>query len=401
MSEELAYVLITPYSLLKSRTGGIIGRFLFLTSLEFVGARMYRPSDGFIDAYIETIRQQQLEKPLEDLIVGYLNDYFRRDNRLGISNRTMLLLFAGENAIEKVRDVAGSFTKEVQGDTVRGTYGDYLTGTDGSVEFFEPAVITSWDVRSAQSQLEILADFAESDGGIIEDAVTFESGEKPETTLVIIKPDSFIAPSSRPGNIIDVFSKTGLYIVATKVLRLSVAQAEEFYGPLKEMFVERLKGNVARQLKEHLDGALSFDICDDEYAQMAEVLKHDNARCEFNKIVEYMSGRSEETIQSPAEREMPGTVKALALLYRGVDAISSIRERLGSTDPAKAAVGTVRSGFGFDLMKNGAHASDSVESAERERKIVGLWPNQEAPGVKEVIRAYLAVVPGREQSPGR
>ncbi len=393
MPRELAYVLITPYSLLKSRTGGIMGRFLFLTSLEFVGARMYRPSDAFIDAYIETVRQQRLEKPLENLLVGYLNDYFRRDNRLGISNRTMLLLFSGENAIEKVRDVAGSFTKEVQGDTVRGTYGDYLAGTDGSVEFFEPAVLTSWDVRSTQSQLEIFADFAESDGGIIEDAVTFKPGEEPETTLVIIKPDSFITPSSRPGNIIDVFSKTGLYIVATKLLRLSVAQAEEFYAPLKEMFVERLKSNIARELKEHLDGAFAFKISDDKYAQMAEILKHDNARCEFNKIVEYMSGRSEETIQNPAERQMPGTVKALALLYRGKNAINRIRERLGSTDPAKAAAGTVRSGFGFDLMKNGAHASDSPESAERERKIVGLWPGMEAPGVKEIIRAYLAESP--------
>ena len=49
MSNELAYVLITPYSLMKSRTGGIIGRLLSLGRLELVGARMYAPSDEFVD----------------------------------------------------------------------------------------------------------------------------------------------------------------------------------------------------------------------------------------------------------------------------------------------------------------------------------------------------------------
>ncbi len=39
MATELAYALITPYSLIKSRTGGIIGRMLSLTDLELIGAR--------------------------------------------------------------------------------------------------------------------------------------------------------------------------------------------------------------------------------------------------------------------------------------------------------------------------------------------------------------------------
>ena len=50
MSQELAYALITPYSLYKSRTGGIIGRILAHPSLELAGARMFIFSDEFVNA---------------------------------------------------------------------------------------------------------------------------------------------------------------------------------------------------------------------------------------------------------------------------------------------------------------------------------------------------------------
>ena len=41
-------------------------------------------------------------------------------------------------------------------------------------------------------------------------------------------PDNFRFPTGRPGNVIDFFSRTGLYIVAIKVHRMSTAQAMEF-----------------------------------------------------------------------------------------------------------------------------------------------------------------------------
>ena len=43
MASELSYVLITPYSLRKSRTGGIITRLLFRTGLELAGAQIITP----------------------------------------------------------------------------------------------------------------------------------------------------------------------------------------------------------------------------------------------------------------------------------------------------------------------------------------------------------------------
>ena len=46
-----------------------------------------------------------------------------------------------------------------------------------------------------------------------------------ERTLVLIKPDNFRFPTGRPGNVIDFFSRTGLYIVAIKVHCMSTAEA--------------------------------------------------------------------------------------------------------------------------------------------------------------------------------
>ena len=39
----------------------------------------------------------------------------------------------------------------------------------------------------------------------------------------------------RPGNVIDLLSRTGLYIVGIKVHRMSEAEATEYYPPLKDV----------------------------------------------------------------------------------------------------------------------------------------------------------------------
>ena len=44
MAVELSYVLLTPYSIRKSRTGGIVARLISRTGLELVAARMFAPS---------------------------------------------------------------------------------------------------------------------------------------------------------------------------------------------------------------------------------------------------------------------------------------------------------------------------------------------------------------------
>ena len=48
------------------------------------------------------------------------------------------------------------------------------------------------------------------------------------------------------------------------------------------------------------------------------------------------------------------------------NAVSFLRETIGSTDPAEAAEGTIRKDFATDIQNNAVHASDSLENAARE-----------------------------------
>jgi nucleoside diphosphate kinase len=55
--------------------------------------------------------------------------------------------------------------------------------------------------------------------------------------------------------------------------------------------------------------------------------------------------------------------------------VRKIRDVLGPTDPSKAPPGSIRREFGQTVMINAAHASDSVESAQREMPIVKIDEN--------------------------
>ena len=73
MSKELGFVLMTPYSLRKSRTGGIIGRLLSLTGLELVAARMYGPSQELVEKYAELVGNNEDVLPdIRELLPEYI-----------------------------------------------------------------------------------------------------------------------------------------------------------------------------------------------------------------------------------------------------------------------------------------------------------------------------------------
>ena len=390
VTDQLAYALITPYSLFKSRTGGIIGRLLAHTRLEFLAARMYVFSDAFLDAYQEVICPPDIDPKIADAWHQYIDRSLRPSNPWGFLPRCLLLLFRGPNAVRHLKeDIIGSFTEQPTGDTIRGTYGDFVREPDGRIHYFEPAVITCPQDDLNERHLKLFADYALRDGGIFTDRIDY--GEPHVgVSLVMLKPDNFERRSRRPGNIIDTFSLTGLRIVGAKLLQMAVAQGEEFYGPLKDVFVEKLKGNVTQEVYRRLHDAFGFrfDMVDAE--AVADRLAERNALAEFHRIVEYMTGVNPEDVTDPAERATASRAKCLALLYEGPDAIDKIRKVLGSTDPTKAEPGTVRSDFGRDLMRNGAHASDSPPSAMRERRIIGMVQTETGScDVSEIIGEYL------------
>lgn len=370
MTTELTYVVITPYSLIKSRTGNIIARLMSLSGCDLVGIRMMRPSDAFVDEYIRRVNSLSISPNLGRALVDYIDQNLRRENILRQDNRCLFLLFEGKDAVERIYDVVGELKTAAESEairgTIRGTYSDYVTTPDGTVRYFEPAVLLPTNLEYARNNLELFAELGFNDSGIYEECA------EGETTLVILKPDNFFKHSVRPGNMIDMFSKTGLRIVGARMIRMSAAQGDEFYGFLRDVFKKKLKPRIMTQLKQGMEGLFNFRITDEEYDAMAEIINEKNSLYEFSQIVKYMTGLDPRTV-SPSDRDKPGEHRALALLYRGPDAVEKIRERLGVTDPAIAAEGTIRSDFGQNIVQNAAHASDSVENAIRERKIIGFY----------------------------
>lgn len=125
-----------------------------------------------------------------------------------------------------------------------------------------------------------------------------------QQTLSIIKPDA--VARNLQGEILAMIQKSGLRIVAMKMMRLTRAQAEAFYEVHKE-------------------------------------------RPFYADLVEYMTS---------------GPVVCSVL--EGEDAIASYRALMGATNPANAAEGTIRKRYAQSVQANAVHGSDAPETAARE-----------------------------------
>lgn len=125
-----------------------------------------------------------------------------------------------------------------------------------------------------------------------------------QRTYVMIKPDG--VQRNTVGEIIKRYESKGYQILAMKMIQLTPEMAEEHY-------------------KEHVGKPF------------------------FAGLVEYITS---------------GPVVAMVL--GGKDVVAGVRTINGATNPANAAPGTIRGDLAIEVGRNVVHASDSVESAERE-----------------------------------
>ena len=125
-----------------------------------------------------------------------------------------------------------------------------------------------------------------------------------ERTLSIIKPDA--VAKNVIGKIYQRFEDAGLKVIAARMIHLSQADAEGFYAVHKE-------------------------------------------RPFFKDLVGFM---------------ISGPVMVQAL--EGEGAIMKNRDLMGSTDPKKAAAGTIRADFADSIDANAVHGSDAPETAKDE-----------------------------------
>lgn len=123
-------------------------------------------------------------------------------------------------------------------------------------------------------------------------------------TLAIIKPDA--VASGKAGKIFAHLEKEGFTVLAARMTRLSREQAGEFYAVHRE-------------------------------------------RPFYPELVEFMTS---------------GAVFPIALERE--EAVSTLRQVIGATDPAEAAEGTVRKLYAESKGRNAIHASDSDENAANE-----------------------------------
>ena len=389
--EELSYILVTPYTIAKSRTGGVISRLLSRVDLELVGAQMFAPTPEFAKEYAESVLRTyegDSEKGAR-LLYSYILNAFSPSG--GRRHRVLMLLFRGEDACKKLADIAGPLYKEkvsiesITGETIRDTYADFVTSHDepDKVLYYEPAVLTPRFQETAQKHMKMIADFIEHEPSIIEN-MTYPSYQNIERTLVIIKPDNWRYASSKPGAIIDMFSRTGLRIISTKIHQMSVSQALRFYGPVKDVLLERLAPVYAEKGKAVLEREFSTKVSEKVMQTLTTTIGEELALDQFHQIIEFMTGMRPD--DCPVEEmSNPGKVKSMVLVYEGEDAVRRIREVLGPTDPTKAPGGTIRREFGQNVMVNTAHASDSPENAKIEMGIIDIEKNT----CFNIMRNYL------------
>jgi len=125
-----------------------------------------------------------------------------------------------------------------------------------------------------------------------------------ERTLSIVKPDG--VSKNLIGEVIKRFETRKLRVVALKMVKLSKAEAQGFYAVHRE-------------------------------------------RPFFSSLTDFMSSGP-----------------CVVMVLQGENAISTVREIMGATDPAKAAPGTIRRDFASNVERNIVHGSDSPESASFE-----------------------------------
>src|ERR1700730_2400008 len=122
--DQLSFAIVTPHSMRKSRTGGIIARLISRTGLDLVASRMFAPSAELVKRYADTIvtETDADDRATQELVRAYvLKNFTGRDERL--CARVMLLVFRVLDAIKKMQNTVGYIELErTSGETIRDTF---------------------------------------------------------------------------------------------------------------------------------------------------------------------------------------------------------------------------------------------------------------------------------------
>ena len=137
---EQTLVLIKPDGLSKSLTGNILTR-LSETKLQIIAAKIIRVSRELAEEHYRDLR----DKPFFEEIILYLM------GELHERKKVMALIYYGEDAITKVRGIAGATNpEEADATTIRGAYGRITTKG-----VYENVVHASATVKEAEREIKL------------------------------------------------------------------------------------------------------------------------------------------------------------------------------------------------------------------------------------------------------
>ena len=132
-------VLIKPDGLVRSLTGNILTR-LSETKLEIIAAKMLRPTRELAEEHYKHLRAKPFFAELIQYMMGQLHD--RR--------KAMALVYWGEDAIAKVRHLAGATNPEqAEPTSIRGSYGRIKAGV------FENVIHASESESEAEREIKL------------------------------------------------------------------------------------------------------------------------------------------------------------------------------------------------------------------------------------------------------
>lgn len=72
----------------------------------------------------------------------------------------------------------------------------------------------------------------------------------------------------------------------------------------------------------------------------------------------------------PGLKEYMKTAPVVAMLWEGVEAVSTVRKIIGITKAREAEAGTIRGDFAMSQQYNLIHASETKEIAQKEEKLI-------------------------------
>lgn len=151
MVNQQCLVLIKPDGLIKSLTGNII-TVLSETKLKIVGSKIVRVSKELAEAHYSELRQNQIKKHGEEKgnkifqnTLSYIQGEYHTD-------RVFALVYEGEDAISKIRNIAGSTNpEEADFTTIRGKFGRINSKTG----VYENVVHVSDSDASAKREIQL------------------------------------------------------------------------------------------------------------------------------------------------------------------------------------------------------------------------------------------------------